>query len=63
MTQVEKLAARISNLDASALYEIVVYVTAEQTIGFWMVKKVTERLEGETKRDIMRADNQTANPA
>ena len=48
MTQEEKLLARLRSLDASSLYEIVVYVTAEKTIGFWIVKKQPVKLEGET---------------
>jgi hypothetical protein len=48
MTQEEKLLARLKSLDASSLYEIVVYVTPEKTIGFWIVKKSPDRVEGET---------------
>lgn len=49
MTQEEKLMARLKTLDGSCLYEIVVYVTPEKTIGFWIVKKNDEKLEGEQK--------------
>ncbi len=47
MTQEEKLLARLRTLDASALYEIVIYVTPEKTIGFWIVQKQPVKLEGE----------------
>ena len=46
MTQEEKFIARIRTLDPSSLYEIVVYVTPEKTIGFWMVEKQAVKLEG-----------------
>lgn len=49
MTQEERLLARIKSLDASSLYEIVVYVTADKTIGFWVVEKRMAKLEGEQK--------------
>jgi hypothetical protein len=49
MTQEEKLMARLKSLDESSLYEIVVYVTADKTIGFWIVKKSGEKVEGEQK--------------
>jgi len=49
MTQEEKLIARIKALDPSSLYEIVVYITPEKTIGFWFVKKEPVKLEGEKK--------------
>ena len=49
MTQEEKLVARLQTLDASSLYEIVVYITPEKTIGFWVIKKATEKVEGEVK--------------
>lgn len=48
MTQAEKLLARIQTLEPSGLYEIVVYITPEKTIGFWMVQK-QGKTEGETK--------------
>lgn len=53
MTQEEKLLARLKALDPSSLYEIVVYVTPEKTIGFWVVEKKGVKIEGEQKRDIM----------
>jgi hypothetical protein len=53
MTQEEKLLARLKTLDGSALYEIIVYVTPDKTIGFWIVKKQPDKIEGESKRDIM----------
>jgi len=46
MTQEEKFMARLRTLDPSSLYEIVVYVTPEKTIGFWMVEKQPVKLEG-----------------
>jgi len=46
MTQEEKFMARLRTLDPSSLYEIVVYVTPEKTIGFWMVEKQPAKLEG-----------------
>jgi hypothetical protein len=49
MTQAEKLVARLQTLDASSLYEIVVYVTPDKTIGFWVVEKKPVKLEGEQK--------------
>lgn len=49
MTQEEKLLARLKTLDASSLYEIVVYVTPEKTIGFWVVEKKSAKIEGEQK--------------
>lgn len=62
MTQEERLLARLRTLDASSLYEIVVYVTAEKTIGFWMVKKEPVKVEGEQKRDIIPvSERMTAN--
>lgn len=53
MTQAEKLVARLQTLDGSSLYEIVVYITPEKTIGFWIVEKKPVKLEGEAKRDII----------
>lgn len=53
MTQEEKLIARLKTLDGSSLYEIVVYITPEKTIGFWLVKKEPAKVEGEPKRDII----------
>ena len=47
MTQEEKLLARLRSLDASSLYEIVVYVTPDKQIGFWVVMKQPVKLEGE----------------
>lgn len=49
MTQEEKLLKRLQTLDPSSLYEIVVYVTPEKTIGFWIVNKQEVKLEGEKK--------------
>lgn len=51
MTQEEKLLARLKTLDGSALYEIVIYVTPEKTIGFWVVEKKPVKIEGEMKVD------------
>lgn len=63
MTQEEKLLARLKALDGSALYEIVVYVTSEKTIGFWFVEKKNAKLEGEVKKsDILANNNLTAKP-
>jgi hypothetical protein len=50
MTQEEKLMARLKSLEESSLYEIVVYITAEKSIGFWIVKKQSVKLEGENKQ-------------
>lgn len=50
--QEERLLSRLRTLDASSLYEIVVYVTPERTIGFWIVEKKPVKLEG-TKNDTM----------
>lgn len=49
MTQEEKLIKRLQTLDPSSLYEIVVYITPEKKIGFWIVKKQEVKLEGERK--------------
>jgi hypothetical protein len=46
VTQEEKLVARLKTLDPSSLYEIVVYVTPDKTIGFWVVEKKAAKLEG-----------------
>jgi hypothetical protein len=50
VTQEEKLLARLKTLDPSSLYEIVVYITPDKTIGFWVVEKKAAKLEGEPKR-------------
>jgi hypothetical protein len=50
VTQIEKLIARLQSLDASSLYEIVVYITPDKTIGFWVVEKKAVKLEGEQRR-------------
>jgi hypothetical protein len=64
VTQEEKLLARLKTLDGSALYEIIVYVTAEKTIGFWIVEKRPSKIEGETKKcDRIESNNLAANPA
>ena len=47
MTQEEKLLKRINSIDSPGLYEIIVYVTAEKTIAFWLVKR--HEVEGEQK--------------
>lgn len=48
MTQEEKLLARLKQVIAEAgLHEIVVYVTPEKTVSFWIVDK--GKLEGEQK--------------
>lgn len=52
MTQAEKLLARLQSLDASSLYEIVVYITHDKTIGFWIVEKRPVKLEGEHKQPV-----------
>ncbi len=51
MTQEEKLLARLRTLDGSALYEIVVYITPDKMIGFWIVQKQTAKIEGEQRYD------------
>lgn len=57
MTQEEEaLLKRLRSLDASSLYEIVVYVTPEKTIGFWIVNKQPDKLE-HVKRDTQRNEN------
>jgi hypothetical protein len=61
MTNEEKLLARLKTLDASSLYEIVVYVTADKTVGFWVVTK-TGKAEGENSSTIAKNENLTANP-
>ena len=58
MTQEERLLARIKTLEPSSLYEIVVYVTAEKTVGFWVVNK-TGKAEGEKNGSIITKDNST----
>jgi hypothetical protein len=58
MDQTEKLLARLRTLDASSLYEIVVYVTPDKTIGFWVVEKRPVKLEGEQKRAQIAGYNQ-----
>jgi len=52
MTQEERLLARLKSLDASSLYEIVVYITPDKTIGFWIVEKRAAKVEGEQKRPM-----------
>ncbi len=50
MTQTEKLLARLEQIkQVPGLYEIVVYVTPNQTIGFWIVDKSDLKIEGEEK--------------
>jgi hypothetical protein len=61
VTQEERLLARLRTLDASALYEIIVFVTAEKTIGFWIVKKQAEKVEGEQRRDILPVERMAVN--
>lgn len=56
MTQEEKLLARLRTLDASSLYEIVVYVTPDKMIGFWIVEKKSVKIEGEQKKERITAD-------
>lgn len=46
MTQLEKLIARIKSLDPSHLYEIMIYVTPDGMLGFWIVNKKA-KTEGE----------------
>jgi hypothetical protein len=60
MTQEEKLLARLRTLDGSALYEIVVYITPDKTIGFWVVEKKPSKLEGELKSDKIATERQVA---
>jgi hypothetical protein len=63
MTQEEKLLARLKTLDGSALYEIIVYVTPDKVIGFWIVKKQPDKIEGENKKcDTIAINNLTAKP-
>ena len=48
MTQDEKFTVRLKQvLSEAGLHEIVVYVTPEKTIGFWVVKQ--DKTEGEQK--------------
>lgn len=48
MTQEEKLALRLKQvLSETGLHKILVYVTPEKTIAFWVVK--TEPVEGAVK--------------
>ena len=54
MTQQEKLLARLNSIDLPGLYEVVIYITPEKTIAFWIVKR--HEPEGEMKRDIMRLE-------
>lgn len=50
MTQAEKLLARLLSLEQTpGLHEIVVYITADKTIGFWIVEKLDKKIEGEPK--------------
>jgi hypothetical protein len=58
VTQEEKLVARLKTLDPSSLYEIVVYVTPDKTIGFWVVEKKAAKLEGEQKHASVAEYNQ-----
>ena len=46
MTQLEKLIARIKSLDPAGLYEIVIYITPDGMLGFWIVNKKA-KTEGE----------------
>lgn len=55
MTQEERLIARLKSLEESSLYEIVVYITAQKTIGFWIVRKQPVKLEGEVKQPVREA--------
>jgi hypothetical protein len=57
MTQVERLIARLNTIDTPGLYEIVIYVTPEKTIGFWIVEKKTAKVEGLEKCDTMQVDS------
>ena len=50
--QEENLLARLRTLEASSLYEIVVYITPQKTVGFWMVTK-TGRTEGEGRGTLV----------
>lgn len=54
MTQEEKLVARLRTLQGSSLYEIVVYITPEQTIGFWIVERKPVKIEGEPNKPPVR---------
>lgn len=50
MNQEEKLALRLKQILAeTGLHEIVVYVTPEKEIAFWVVE--TKKVEGETKTE------------
>ena len=50
MTQEEKLAARLKQLlSETGLHEIIVYVTPEKTIAFWIVE--TKKVEGVPKTE------------
>ena len=53
MTQIEKLIARLKSLDPSSLYNVMLYVTPDGSIGFWVVRKEPEKVEGEQKSDYM----------
>lgn len=51
MTQEQKFAARLKQLlSESGLHEIIVFVSADRTISFWVVK--SDKVEGE-KRDTI----------
>jgi hypothetical protein len=51
MTQEEKLALRLKQiLSEPGLHEIKVFITAEKTVSFWIVK--TEKVEGEIKSSV-----------
>lgn len=53
MTQEEKLAARLKQVIAEAgLHEIVIYVTPDKVIQFWVVN--TKPVEGEVTPPVKR---------
>lgn len=49
MTQLEKFVSRLKTLDPSSLYRITVYVTSDKELGFWIVEKLPNKVEGELK--------------
>lgn len=59
MTQEERLLQRIKSLDPSSLYEIVIYICPDKSIGFWIVEKRAAKIEGEQKRAPLQSSTET----
>lgn len=52
--QEESLIKRLRSFDESSLYQVMIFVTPEKTVGFWFVEKMGKP-EG-LKRDTMPAE-------